>query len=113
MQYNQSHAKYVFIEVWNNLIKITATRLERVCGATHRGFESLPLCHSSSKPPQNRHSLHFKSVQQRDYDNLPQKKTKNCDNLHLYRVNEIYYYRRNINKKFYRISLKTKDLKQQ
>ena len=40
MQYNQSHAKYVFIEVWNNLIKITATRLERGRGATHRGFES-------------------------------------------------------------------------
>ena len=50
MQYNQSHAKYVFIEVWNNLIKITATRLERVCGATHRGFESLPLCHHFLKP---------------------------------------------------------------
>ncbi|MGE4444647.1 MAG: phage integrase SAM-like domain-containing protein [Candidatus Altimarinota bacterium] len=76
------------------------------------GKFSLPLCHSSSELPSNRHSLHFKSVQQRDYDNLPQKKTKNCDNLHLYRVNETYYYRRNINKKSYRISLKTKDLKQ-
>lgn len=47
-----------------------------------------------------------------DYVNFSKKDIKNSvnSNLRLYRVNSIYYYRRTINKKTYRISLKTTDL---
>ena len=49
-----------------------------------------------------------------DYVNFSKKDIKNSvnSNLRLYRVNSIYYYRRTINKKTYRISLKTKDLQE-
>ena len=47
-----------------------------------------------------------------EYVNFSKKDIKNSvnSNLRLYRVNSIYYYRRTINKKTYRISLKTTDL---
>jgi len=49
-----------------------------------------------------------------EYVNFSKKDIKNSvnSNLRLYRVNSIYYYRRTINKKTYRISLKTKDLQE-
>ena len=48
------------------------------------------------------------------YVNFSKKDIKNSVNsiLRLYRVNSIYYYRKTINKKTYRISLKTKDLQE-
>ena len=46
-----------------------------------------------------------------NYDDFSKKAKKSYASLRLYRVNNIYYYRRNINKKCYRLSLKTKDFK--
>jgi len=53
--------------------------------------------------------IHYHNL---DYVNFSKKDIKNSvnSNLRLYRVNSIYYYRRTINKKTYRISLKTTDL---
>ena len=48
-----------------------------------------------------------------DYVNFSKKDIKQSANtsLRLYRVENMYYYRRTINKKTYRISLKTQDLR--
>ena len=55
--------------------------------------------HFTSKPRQRRTSQALKKNIICPYDDLPQKTPKRCDSLRLYRVKDIYYYRRNINVK--------------
>ena len=85
--------------------------LERLCGATHRGFESLPLSQADS----NLTNTAINGLLQ-DKNNLS---SHNCDTipknydtaLRLYKVNQTFYYRRRHKQKLFRISLRTKNLK--
>ena len=86
------------------------TGFENRRGESLRGFESLALCHYSLNDKQ--------SPKNQAYDYLGNKKNllydtfqKSCDTKRIYKVKEIYYYRRKINKKLYRISLHTNNLK--
>jgi len=85
--------------------------LERLCGATHRGFESLPLSQADS----NLTNTAISELLQ-DKNNLS---SHNCDTiaknydtaLRLYKVRQTFYYRRRHKQKLFRISLRTKNLK--
>jgi len=85
--------------------------LERLCGVTHRGFESLPLSQEKENLTNtaiNGLSQDKNNLSSHNYDTIP----KNYDTaLRLYKVNQTYYYRRRHKQKLFRISLRTKNLK--
>lgn len=86
---------------------VEGARLERVCRATYREFESLPVCHSATNPQYSRVLGTNKSNKQAT-NTLS---AKNSYGLRLLTVNDIYYYRRTIKGKDCKISLRTRDIK--
>ncbi len=90
---------------------VEGARLEREYRATYLGFESLAVHHDSEtliKSPIIGTSSNTTDKTISNYDTPP----KNyATSKRLYRVNKTYYYRRKVNKRLYRLSLRTKDLK--
>ena len=92
---------------------VEGARLERGCRVTYRGFESHAVHHDFKnllKCPEIGTSGTIKTRQLNSYDTF----NSNYDTstlLRLYKVGSVYYYRRKINKKLYRISLRTNNLK--
>ena len=89
---------------------VDCTGFENRRGESLRGFESLVLCHlptNDKQSPKNRASKSFGKQKNLLYDTFE----KNYDTKRIYKVNNTYYYRRKINQKLYRISLRTNNLK--
>ena len=92
---------------------VEGARLERGCRVTYLGFESLAVHHDSQNTLNNRNigaSSTIKSRQLNNYDTF-HLNNDTSTTLRLYKVGSIYYYRRKVNKKLYRISLRTQNLK--
>lgn len=85
--------------------------MEGICREIYRGFKSHPVCHTlenAQQSPKKGISNVFRSKLSPNYDTFE----KNyATTKRLYKVNNLYYYRRKIKNKLYRISLRTKDLK--
>lgn len=89
---------------------VDCTGFENRRGSRLRGFESLALCHlqtNDTQPPKTRAFNQENKSQNYLYDTT----SKICDTKRIYKVKNIYYYRRKIKQKLYRISLKTTNLK--
>jgi len=88
---------------------VEGARLERGYRATYLGFESLAVHHLKTNSPNisdSSNTTYSKSSIQTNYDTFGKK----CD-TNVYKVKDTFYFRKRINKKLYRISLRTKNLK--